>query len=83
MPQPSAIIGYLDDLQGLIDTVHEHDHPYYCEDLHIAQEALDAVQQHVDALYTAIRRLLDEGECSPMARYLAEQVLNGALSGEQ
>jgi hypothetical protein len=75
MPQPSPITGYLDDLQGFIDTVDEHDRVFYGEDVAVAQEALEAVQQHVDALYTAIRRLLDEGEVTPMARYLAERAL--------
>jgi hypothetical protein len=83
MPQPSSITGYLDDLQGLIDTVDQHDRVFYAEDVAVAQEALEAIQQHVDELYTALRRLLDEGECSPMARYLAEQALNGAPSDER
>jgi hypothetical protein len=76
MPQPSPITGYLDDLQGFIDTVDELDRDgAHCEGVQIAQEALEAIQQHVDALYTAIRRLLDEGEVTPMARYLAERAL--------
>jgi hypothetical protein len=76
MPQPSMITGYLDDLQGFIDTVDQHDRIAYGEDVAVAQEALDAIQQHVDELYTALRRLLDEGESTPMARYLAERVLS-------
>jgi hypothetical protein len=83
MPQPNAITGCLDDLQGFIDTVDEHDRVFYGEDVAVAQEALDAIQQHVDELYTAIRRLLDEGECSPMARYLAERALTKDVGDER
>jgi hypothetical protein len=83
MPQPNLITGYLDDLQGFIDTVDQHDRVFYGEDVAVAQDALEAIQQHVDELYTAIRRLLDEGECSPMARYLAEQALTKDSSDER
>ena len=83
MPHPTAITGYLDDLQGFIDTVDEHDRVFYGEDVAVAQEALEAIQQVVDELYTAIRRLLDEGECSPMARYLAERALAQETSDER
>jgi len=75
MPQPTPITGELDDLQGFITTVDEHDRVFYGEDVAVAQEALEAIQQHVDELYAVIRRLLDEGEVTPMARYLAERAL--------
>ena len=83
MPQSTAITGYLDDLQGFIDTVDEHDRVFYGENVAVAQDALEAIQQHVDELHTAIRRLLDEGECSPMARYLAERALTQETSDER
>jgi hypothetical protein len=83
MPQPSMLTGYLDDLQGFIDTVDEHDRVFYGEDVAVAQQALEAIQQHVDGLHAVIRRLLDEGECSPMARHLAERALTKDVGDER
>ena len=39
MSQPS-ITGYLDDLQGFIDTIDQHDRIVYGEDVAVAQDAL-------------------------------------------
>lgn len=50
MPQPSVLTGYQDNLQRFIDMVNWHHRVFYGEEVAIAQDALDALQQHEDAL---------------------------------